>query len=154
MRELCMSGTSGRPAAETAGPTRRRRDTIGGHASSGGSGLEPDTDEDKSRRRRIPPPNKLHRETVGFADIRHCRDGSILASASIPLGENENTMSRGRIALCVKHHAMADRGVWSRDQLRAFKYLPHSVQEVKAKFEWSRPKQVLRMEAITLGART
>jgi hypothetical protein len=57
------------------------------------------------------------------------------------------------IALCMKHHVMADRGVFSRAQLRALKSSPHPVEEVKAKFEWARPKQPIRLGGFYMGGK-
>lgn len=57
------------------------------------------------------------------------------------------------IALCAKHHAMADRGVFSKEQLRALKNSSRSVEEVKAKFEWARPKQLVRLGGYYMGGK-
>jgi hypothetical protein len=57
------------------------------------------------------------------------------------------------VALCLQHHAMADRGVFSTAQLRTFKNSPHSVEEVKAKFEWARPKQLVRLGGFYMGGK-
>lgn len=59
----------------------------------------------------------------------------------------------GMIALCLKHHAMADRGVFSKAQLKAFKSSSHSVGEVRAKFEWARPKQLIRLGGFYVGGK-
>jgi hypothetical protein len=48
---------------------------------------------------------------------------------------------------------MADRGVFSKTQLRAFKDSPHSVEEVRAKFEWARPKQLVRLGGFYMGGK-
>ena len=57
------------------------------------------------------------------------------------------------IALCLKHHAMADRGVFSKARLKAFKSSSHSVEEVRAKFEWTRPKQLIRLGGFYMGGK-
>ena len=48
---------------------------------------------------------------------------------------------------------MADGGVFDKAQLRAFKNAPHSVEDVKAKFEWARPKQLIRLGGFYLGGK-
>lgn len=57
------------------------------------------------------------------------------------------------IALCSKHHTMADRGLFSKGQLRKFKSSPHSVEDVKAKFEWARPRQLVRLGGFYMGGK-
>ena len=57
------------------------------------------------------------------------------------------------VALCLQHHAMADRGVFSKAQLRTLKNSPHSMEEVKAKFEWARPKQLVRLGGFYMGGK-
>ena len=44
-------------------------------------------------------------------------------------------------------------GVFDKVQLRAFKNAPHSVEDVKAKFEWARPKQLIRLGGFYLGGK-
>ncbi len=48
---------------------------------------------------------------------------------------------------------MADQGVFDKAQLRAFKNASHSVEEVKAKFEWARPKQLIRLGGFYFGGK-
>src|SRR5262249_29457969 len=59
----------------------------------------------------------------------------------------------GMIALCVKHHKMADRGNFSKGELRAFKSAANSVEDVRAKFEWARPRQLVRLGGFYMGGR-
>jgi hypothetical protein len=44
----------------------------------------------------------------------------------------------GMIALCAEHHAKADAGAYTKEQLRALKETPTRSQTVKGKFEWMR----------------
>ena len=51
----------------------------------------------------------------------------------------------GMIALCVRHHAMADRGNFEDSQLREYKTAGLTAELVKARFEWSRLRQLVRL---------
>jgi hypothetical protein len=107
--------------------------------------------------RRDPPPEvkRILREEVGFGcPVRGCREPFLSwHHFDPPWRERKHHDPAGMIALCVKHHAMADRGVWSKDQLRAFKNSPHSIEEVKAKFEWARPRQLVRTGGHYMGGK-
>lgn len=51
----------------------------------------------------------------------------------------------GMVALCVEHHKKADRGVFSNTQLKAFKQSKTSVEEIRGKYDWAGPKQLIRL---------
>lgn len=51
----------------------------------------------------------------------------------------------GMIALCVKHHKMADANVFSPEQLRAFKQSPNETSVIATKFEWMGTQAIIRL---------
>ncbi len=114
-------------------------------------------DKDKPVVNRNPPEEakRILREEVGFGcPVPDCREPFLTwHHFDPPWHERHHHEPNGMIALCMKHHAMADRGVFSRAQLRAFKSSPHSVEEVKAKFEWARPKQLIRLGGFYMGGK-
>jgi hypothetical protein len=104
------------------------------------------------------PPERVKqtlREEVGFGcPIPGCREPFLTwHHFDPPWHERHHHDPDGMIALCTRHHAMADRDVFSRVQLRAFKNSPHSVEEVRAKFEWARPKQLVRLGGFYMGGK-
>ncbi len=56
-----------------------------------------------------------------------------------PWNEKEHHNPVGMIALCSEHHAKADAGAFTKEQLREFKQnaIQHSIQ-IKGKFDWMR----------------
>jgi hypothetical protein len=44
----------------------------------------------------------------------------------------------GMIALCLEHHAQADGGAWTKEQLRHMKEFPYIPSEVRGGFNWQR----------------
>lgn len=107
--------------------------------------------------RRDPPEGvkRALREEAGFGcPVPGCREPFLTwHHFDPPWHEQHHHNSHGMIALCTKHHAMADGGVFSKQQLRKFKSSPQSVVEVRAKFEWARPKQLVRLGGFYLGGR-
>lgn len=51
----------------------------------------------------------------------------------------------GMIALCTKHHPMADAGTFSNEQLHSFKKSPNSLDSIKNKFEWYPQNCLIRL---------
>ena len=51
----------------------------------------------------------------------------------------------GMIALCVRHHRMADGGLFEDSQLREYKTAGLTADVVRARFEWSRLRQLVRL---------
>jgi hypothetical protein len=51
----------------------------------------------------------------------------------------------GMIALCTKHHPMADAGTFSIEQLHTFKKSPNTLESIKSKFEWYPEKSLIRL---------
>lgn len=95
------------------------------------------------------------REEVGFGcPVPDCREPFLTwHHFAPPWHVRQHHEPQGTIALCTKHHAMADGGVFDKAQLRAFKNASHSVEDVKAKFEWARPKQLIRLGGFYLGGK-
>ena len=98
---------------------------------------------------------RVLREEVGFGcPVPDCREPFLTwHHFDPPWHEREHHEAEGMVALCSKHHTMADRGVFSKAQLRTFKNTPHSVEEVKAKFEWARPRQLVRLGGFYMGGK-
>jgi hypothetical protein len=107
--------------------------------------------------KREPPAEvkQILREEVGFGcPVPDCREPFLTWHHFAPQWHvRHHHEPQGMIALCAKHHAMADRGVFDKAQLSAFKNAPHSVEEVKAKFEWARPKQLIRLGGFYFGGK-
>lgn len=95
------------------------------------------------------------REEVGFGcPVPDCREPFLSwHHFDPPWHVRHHHEPQGMIALCIKHHAMADRGMFDKAQLSAFKNAAHSVEDVKAKFEWARPKQLIRLGGFYLGGK-
>ena len=98
---------------------------------------------------RTPPPDvtrQLRRE-VGFGcPFATCRLPFLMwHHFDPPWKKEQHHRPEGMIALCVQHHAMADRGLYDNAYLRALKQSPHSVRDVIAKFAWASPKQLVRL---------
>jgi hypothetical protein len=55
------------------------------------------------------------------------------------------------IALCREHHDAADRGLFSRDELRSFKQKTLPVDDVKAHFPWAKPNILVRLGGVYCG---
>jgi len=56
-----------------------------------------------------------------------------------PWHEKQHHNPKGMIALCAEHHAKADAGAYTKDQLHAIKrYAMDQAQVVKGRFEWMR----------------
>lgn len=51
----------------------------------------------------------------------------------------------GMIALCNDHHGMADVGIFSPEQLHAFKKNPNTLESIKNKFEWYPENSLIRL---------
>lgn len=106
---------------------------------------------------RTPPEEvkRILREEVGFGcPVSDCRLPFLTwHHFDPPWAERHHHEPDGMVALCLQHHAMADRGVFSKAQLRTFKASPHSVEEVRAKFEWARPKQLVRLGGFYMGGK-
>ena len=98
---------------------------------------------------------RILREEVGFGcPVPACREPFLTwHHFDPPWHERHHHEPDGMIAICMRHHAMADRDVFSRAQLKAFKDSSHSVEEVKAKFEWARPKQLVRLGGFYMGGK-
>jgi hypothetical protein len=107
--------------------------------------------------RRDPPDGvkQALREEVGFGcPVPGCREPFLTwHHFDPPWHVRKHHEPSGMIALCVKHHAMADRGVFTNGQLRQFKAAANSVEDVRAKFEWARPKQLVRLGGYYMGGR-
>jgi hypothetical protein len=107
--------------------------------------------------KREPPAEvkRILREEVGFGcPVPDCREPFLTWHHFAPQWHvRHHHEPQGMIALCAKHHAMADQGVFDKAQLRAFKNASHSVEEVKAKFEWARPKQLIRLGGFYFGGK-
>jgi hypothetical protein len=65
-----------------------------------------------------------------------------------PWRDRQHHEPDGMVALCVEHHKKADRGVFSKDQLRAFKKSKTSVEEIRGKFDWAGPRQLIRFGGV------
>jgi hypothetical protein len=96
------------------------------------------------------PPEEVKRQLrkeVGFGcPFSHCREPFLsFHHFDPPWAKEHHHRPEGMIALCVKHHTMADRGNWDKSQLHELKKAKCSVEDVKAKFEWARTKQLIRL---------
>ena len=113
--------------------------------------------EDEAIVNRNPPEGvkRALREEVGFGcPVPDCREPFLTwHHFDPPWHERQHHDPHGMIALCTKHHAMADRGVFSKARLRTLKCSPHSVEKVRAKFEWARPKQLVRLGGFYMGGK-
>jgi hypothetical protein len=110
------------------------------------------SDTTKSAISRDPPEEvkRLLRAEVGFGcPVSTCREPFLTWHHFDPPWSVENHhRPDGMIALCVKHHAMADRGVFDKARLHNLKSAPNSVRDVLAKFEWARSKQLIRLGGV------
>ena len=106
---------------------------------------------------RTPPAEvkRILREEVGFGcPVSDCREPFLTWHHFDPTwSERNHHEPEGMIALCLRHHAMADKGVFSIAQLKALKQSSRSVEEVRAKFEWARPRQLIRLGGFYMGGR-
>jgi hypothetical protein len=57
----------------------------------------------------------------------------------------EHHNPEGMIALCTKHHPMADAGTFSKEQLQEYKRNPNSINVISTKFEWFFEKCLIRL---------
>jgi len=89
----------------------------------------------------------LLRQEVGFGcPLPYCRLPFLsFHHFDPPWHKEHHHRPEGMIALCVQHHEMADRGAFDKARLHALKKSDHSVSDVKAKFEWARSKQLIRL---------
>lgn len=62
-----------------------------------------------------------------------------------PWKVREHHNVEGMIALCTRHHPMADAGIYSTEQLRDYKRIPNSTQFIKNKFEWMPEHSLIRL---------
>ena len=96
------------------------------------------------------PPDEVQRklrQEVGFGcPVPGCREPFLSwHHFDPPWSEEHHHRQQGMIALCVKHHAMADAGNFDRSRLHELKGSKHSAEDVRAKFEWARSKQLIRL---------
>jgi hypothetical protein len=70
-----------------------------------------------------------------------------------PWCKEQHHRPEGMIALCKRHHEMADRGLFEDFQLREYKTAGLTAELVKARFEWSRLKQIVRLGGFYATAR-
>jgi hypothetical protein len=98
---------------------------------------------------------RILREEVGFGcPVPDCKEPFLTwHHFDPPWSEQNHHDPEGMIALCLKHHAMADRGVFSKSQLKSFKTSPHFIEEIRAKFEWAKPKQLIRLGGFYMGGK-
>ncbi len=89
----------------------------------------------------------LLRQEVGFGcPLPYCRLPFLsFHHFDPPWRIEKHHRPEGMIALCVQHHEMADNGVFTKARLHALKKSVHSVSEVRARFEWARSKQLIRL---------
>ena len=59
--------------------------------------------------------------------------------------EEHHNNPDGMIALCTKCHPMADRGKWTKDELRSFKQNPAPPNLIRSEFGWSERSVVYRL---------
>ena len=90
---------------------------------------------------------RLLRQEVGFGcPLPYCRRPFLsFHHFDPPWNKEQHHRPEGMIALCVEHHAAADRGAFDNSRLRKLKKSDHSVNDVKARFEWARSKQLIRL---------
>jgi hypothetical protein len=91
---------------------------------------------------RTPPPDVLRalRQEVGFGcPVNGCGNPYLYwHHFDPPWAEGELHDPDGMIALCSGHHAAADSGAYTNDQLRAFKRDVDQAQVISGRFEWMR----------------
>ena len=68
-----------------------------------------------------------------------------------PWHEQPHHNPAGMIALCREHHDAADRGLFSKDDLRALKRSPWSVEDVKVQFPWAKRNILIRLGGVYCG---
>ncbi|WP_435021037.1 hypothetical protein TA3x_002152 [Tundrisphaera sp. TA3] len=102
-------------------------------------------------RTNIPPmiARELRRE-VGFGcPFNGCRIPFLEYHHFDPTwSEAQSHIQQGMIALCPKHHRMADQGQISKKQLKLLKCHPTSALAVQDKFGWIRPDQLIRIGGV------
>jgi hypothetical protein len=98
---------------------------------------------------RTPPEDvrRLLRKEVGFGcPVDDC-DSPYLTWHHFdpPWAERQHQDPAGIVALCVQHHGEADHGVWTSDQLRAFKdpARNRAADRVGGRFRWKRGRLIL-----------
>jgi hypothetical protein len=105
--------------------------------------------------RRTPPDDikDLLRAEVGFGcPVKGCRLPFLeFHHFDPPWRERNHHDPDGMVALCVEHHKKADRGVFSKTQLKGFKGSRTSAEEIRGKFEWAGPKQLIRIGGVYLN---
>ena len=74
-----------------------------------------------------------------------------LASLDPPWHERQHHDQAGMIALCREHHDAADRGLFSKGELRALKQIALSVEDVKAHFPWAKRGIFVRLGGVYCG---
>jgi hypothetical protein len=102
-------------------------------------------------KRDVPEPVKRAlRQEVGFGcPVPYCREPFLSwHHFDPPWNQEEHHRPEGMIALCIKHHKMADNGVWSKAQLHDMKRKDYSAETVKGKFEWARPGHLVRVGGV------
>lgn len=57
-----------------------------------------------------------------------------------PYAVEQHHRPEGMIALCINHHKKADSGAYTKEQLRNFKRVKASPDEIKGRFDWLRNK--------------
>jgi hypothetical protein len=62
-----------------------------------------------------------------------------------PWRKDHHHRPEGMIALCVRHHMIAEGGLFEDFQLREYKASGLSAEDVKARFEWARRDQLIRL---------
>lgn len=91
---------------------------------------------------RTPPVaiRRLLRSEVGFAcPVEHCGNPYLeWHHFDPPWRESRHHNAEGMIALCREHHAKADAGALTIDQLRALKCTGNTRSLVRGRFEWMR----------------
>ncbi len=68
-----------------------------------------------------------------------------------PWGVGRRHDPNGMIAICLEHHAQADRGVYSIQDLRALKQGIHSADGVKGHFPWTKREFLVRVGGCYVG---
>ena len=93
---------------------------------------------------------------MGFGcPVRDCRDPFLSwHHFDPPWSESPHHNPEGMIALCVKHHQMADIGVWSKADLKEMKQRGLSADSITARFEWARPGHLVRIGGFYTDAET
>jgi hypothetical protein len=62
-----------------------------------------------------------------------------------PWNQQHHHNLAGMISLCTRHHPMADRGTWTKEQLREFKSKPADVGLIRQTFMWSERSALLQL---------